>query len=187
MYCGRSGSGSILLPELPDVNAQILRVDAGGPKAPCSRNLWVSTLPACCTKQPQQLVLLRRKLHLLAAHLDDAAHEVDRQIAELEDRPLALHLRADGAAPRGCGPAARPCRRAWSRSRRRPGRAPRPCQPRRRGWTARRSGTSRFAARIWRSSSSPCMSGRPRSRMTRSGLSARSSSAALPFAASRTW
>ncbi len=40
----------------------------------------------------QQIVFLGRELDLLVADLDDAPHQVDRQLAETEDRALALDL-----------------------------------------------------------------------------------------------
>ena len=40
----------------------------------------------------QQLVFLRRELHLFTAHLDDAPDQIDGKIVKLEDRPFALNL-----------------------------------------------------------------------------------------------
>ena len=41
----------------------------------------------------QQVILLGRELHLPVGHLDDTAHEVDREIAGMEDWPLAVRLK----------------------------------------------------------------------------------------------
>ena len=43
-------------------------------------------------QQPQQIVLPRRELHLLAAHRHDPPHQIDREIAGAEHRLLALLL-----------------------------------------------------------------------------------------------
>ena len=142
----------------------------------------MSTLPACCTSTRRRSYSFGDSLTSLVADLDDAAHEVDGQIAEAEHRPLAVGLQLMAQAPPASGQAARPCRTAWSRNRRRRDRAPGPCRLRRRGWRGRRSGTPSLRARIVRSRSCPSVSGRPRSRMIRSGASFSRSSAALPFA-----
>src|SRR6476661_7224036 len=83
--------GLYLVPELPDIDAEILRVNACGPKF-LEKELMGQNLACVLNQQTQQLILLRRKLHLLAAALDDATHKIDRQVAELEDWALALHL-----------------------------------------------------------------------------------------------
>ena len=66
------------------------------------------------------------------------------------------------------GVRARPARRAWSRSRRRHGPAPRPSRAPHTGPTGSRSGVV-ASRRIRRMTSSPSMSGRPRSSRTTSG------------------
>src|SRR6516165_3271580 len=40
----------------------------------------------------QQLVFLRRELDLLVAHFDPAPHQIDRQLADPEDRALPMSL-----------------------------------------------------------------------------------------------
>ncbi len=40
-------------------------------------------------QQAQHVVFLRRQLHLALAHPDDAAHEIDRELAGPEERALA--------------------------------------------------------------------------------------------------
>ena len=76
--------GLDLVPELPDIDAEILRVNACGPKF-LEKELMGQNLACVLNQKTQQLILLRRKLHLLAAALDDATHEIDRQVAELEN------------------------------------------------------------------------------------------------------
>ena len=141
-------------------------------------------LAGMLNQEAQQLIFLRRELHLLAAALDDPAHEIDRQVAKLEDRPLALHLelmperRADACQQllhaEGLGHVVV-------------------------GAQIERLDLGNFVAaarehddgqvlsllrEFGASSSSPCMSGRPRSRITRSGFSGMSSRAVLAFGAS---
>jgi predicted metal-binding membrane protein len=77
--------------ELPDIDAEILRVNVCGPKF-LEKELMGQNLACVLNQKTQQLILLRRKLDLLAAALDDATHEIDRQVAELENWTLALHL-----------------------------------------------------------------------------------------------
>ena len=43
-------------------------------------------------KHTQQVVFLRRQLHLAVANLDDAAYQIDRQIAGSKHRTLAMNL-----------------------------------------------------------------------------------------------
>ena len=43
-------------------------------------------------QDPQQIVFLRRKLHLAFADLDDAAHQIDREIAGAKHRAFAMDL-----------------------------------------------------------------------------------------------
>ena len=50
--------------------------------------------PGMGHQQPQQVILARRQLHILFAHRDQAAHQIDRQIAAAEDRLLAVRLQA---------------------------------------------------------------------------------------------
>src|SRR5215472_8429129 len=43
-------------------------------------------------KHAQEFVFLGRQLHLLVADLDDAPYEIDRKIANAENRTLSLHV-----------------------------------------------------------------------------------------------
>jgi hypothetical protein len=43
-------------------------------------------------EEPQDVVIPSARLHLGIAHPDDPSHEIDREVARLEDRPLALLL-----------------------------------------------------------------------------------------------
>ncbi len=54
----------------------------------------MSTLPACCTSTRRISYSRGVELYLRAADLDDAADEIDRKVAGLEQRPLALALQA---------------------------------------------------------------------------------------------
>ncbi len=64
------------------------------PQTSCMIIRCVSTLPAWITEQPQDVVLLRRQLHLLAADPYHAVHQIDAKIATLEHRLTALVLDA---------------------------------------------------------------------------------------------
>ena len=74
-----------------------------------------------------------------------------------------------GAGPPAAGPRARPCRTAWSRSRRPRRRGPPPCAPRCRPPTGRSRGPG-VHWRMRRQTSIPSMSGSPRSSTTTSGV-----------------
>src|SRR5262245_11524227 len=78
--------------QLPDIDAQILRVNARGPKL-LEQELMGQYLARVLNQEAQKVVLLGRKLHALAANLNDAPHQVDRSVAKPENRALALHLK----------------------------------------------------------------------------------------------
>src|SRR5262249_8882884 len=50
-------------------------------------------------QQAQQVVFLGRELHFPAAYLDDASHEIDAQISDMEQRSLSVLLEL---MPHGC-------------------------------------------------------------------------------------
>ena len=54
--------------------------------------MWVNTLPACCTKIRSNSYSFGDKLHFLVAYLDDAAHQIDGEIADSKHRALAMDL-----------------------------------------------------------------------------------------------
>ena len=65
-------------------------------------NLCVSTLPACATSSRSRSYSRGVSFTSSPAHGDDPAHQVDREIADPEDRPLALLLQT--VAKRGAQP-----------------------------------------------------------------------------------
>ena len=172
MCCGCSGSGSIFWRSCADVDAQILHVGVRRPRPRAGCSWCVSTLPACCHQQCAGCrTRLGDSLTSWPPHRHDAGapdRPPDRRCGRPAARPAAA---GDGAARRGCAPAVRPCRTAWSHSRRRPDPAPH---------LARLVGAagqhddrhaSQPASRSCRITSRPSMSGRPRSSTTRSAPS----------------
>src|SRR6202011_1931837 len=83
--------GLDLLPQLPDVNPQILRVGQIVPQL-AEQEFVGEYLAGMLYQDTQQVVFLRRQFYLLVAGLDDAADQIDRKIADPEDRPLAVSL-----------------------------------------------------------------------------------------------
>ena len=84
--------GLYLLPELPHVNAQVLRIGQIVPQL-CEQEFVGEHLAGVLHEHAQQVILLGRELHLPVGHFDDTAHEVDREITAMEDGPLALRLK----------------------------------------------------------------------------------------------
>ena len=85
------GIGLDLVPQLPHVDPQILRIGQVVPQF-AEQELVGQHLAGMLHEHTQQLVLLGRQLHLLVRDLDDTAHEVDRQIARPKNRAFAVHL-----------------------------------------------------------------------------------------------
>ena len=76
MYCGRSGSRFDLLPQLPHVDAKILRVGRLVPQF-LEQELVGQHLSRMLHQQPQQIVFLRRELHVSVADFHDPPHQID--------------------------------------------------------------------------------------------------------------
>src|SRR5262249_17274895 len=96
------GIGLDLLPQLPHVDPQILRVGEIVPQR-AEQEPVGEHLAGVLHQHAQEIVLLGRELHLAVAHLDDAPHQVDRKVAGPEDRALAVRLQlvAQGGAHAG--------------------------------------------------------------------------------------
>ena len=81
------------LPQCADVDAQVLNIGLGTPDL--AQDEFVGEhLAGMRDQQAQQVVFARRELHLLTADSDDAADQVDGQIARLENGFLPLLLKA---------------------------------------------------------------------------------------------
>src|SRR5665213_2439071 len=84
--------GLDLLPQLADIDAQVLRVGQRIPQL-TKQEFVRQNLAGVLDQDAQQFVFLGSEPHLGATHLDDAPHKVDRQIADTEYRPLAVDLK----------------------------------------------------------------------------------------------
>src|SRR5665213_3138555 len=84
--------GLDLLPELADIDAQVLSVCEWGPQL-TEQEPVCQDLAGMLDQDAQQFIFLGSEFHLGTAHLDDAPHEVDRQITDAEYRPLAVDLK----------------------------------------------------------------------------------------------
>ena len=85
------GIGFDLLSQLAHIDAQILRISQIVPQL-AEQKLVGEHLAGMLNQHAQELVLLGRELYFLVAQLDDAPHEINRQITDTENRPLALGL-----------------------------------------------------------------------------------------------
>src|SRR5712671_3342498 len=81
-----------LLPELPDIDTKILRVREVTPQFPQQESVR-QHLAGMLNKHAQELVFLRRQLHLLIAGLDNAPYQIDRQIADTKNRTFSLNMK----------------------------------------------------------------------------------------------
>src|SRR6266540_370307 len=77
-----------LLPELPNVDSEVLGVGQLVPEL-AEQELMGQHLAGMLHERAQELVLLGRKPYVLFAELDQPADEVDRELADPKDRPLA--------------------------------------------------------------------------------------------------
>ena len=77
--------------ELAHIDAKILGVNGRSPKF-LKQEPMGEHLSRMLHHEAQQLVFLRRELHLFTAHLDDAPDQIDGKIVKLKDRPFALNL-----------------------------------------------------------------------------------------------
>ena len=130
-----AGIGLDLLAQLPDVDPQVLRRPVSPPQTSRRRNWWVSTLPACATSSAQDVVLLGRQ-PTSASRTVTIRRTRSTAVAAAEDRPLALLLQPVAERGADAGEQLVHAERLGRRSRRRRGRAPRPCRSRRCGSTA---------------------------------------------------
>src|SRR5215469_10928884 len=87
------GVGLELVAQRADIDAQVLDIGLAAPHL-AQDELVGQHLAGMGNQEAQQIVLARRELYLLAAHRDDPAHQIDREIAAAEQRPLALLLQA---------------------------------------------------------------------------------------------
>src|SRR5262249_28558237 len=85
------GTSLDLLPELPDIDTKILRICEVIPQLSQQESVC-QYLAGMLNEQAQELVFLRRQLHLAVADLDDAPHQIDRQIADTKNRTFSLHV-----------------------------------------------------------------------------------------------
>jgi len=83
--------GFDLLPELAHIDPQILRIGQFVPQL-LEQEAVGQHLAGMLHQHAQQLVFLRREFYLLVADLDDAAHQVDGQLAGSKQRALAMDL-----------------------------------------------------------------------------------------------
>src|ERR1700730_8893357 len=83
--------GLDLAPQLAHIDPQILRVGRLAPQL-LQQKLVRQHLADMLDEQAQEGVLLGRELHLSTADLDDPAYQIDAQLAELEQRVIALYL-----------------------------------------------------------------------------------------------
>src|SRR5208337_3760684 len=82
-----------LLPKLPHVNSQILNIARRSPNLLHDKAMG-KHLSRMQNQEAEDVVLLGRKLHLLAVHRDHAADEVNLERPTLEKRLAALFLKA---------------------------------------------------------------------------------------------
>jgi hypothetical protein len=85
------GIGLDLLPKLPDIDTQILRVSEIAPQL-AQQKFVRKHLAGVLHQHAQQFVFFGRKLDLLVADFDDSPHQIDRKVANTKDRPLAVNL-----------------------------------------------------------------------------------------------
>src|SRR5262249_12620943 len=85
------GIGFDLLPQLPHIDAQILRVREVIPQL-AEQELVGEHLAGVLHQRAQKLVFLGGQFYLLVTHLHDAPYQVDREVAGAEDRTLPVHL-----------------------------------------------------------------------------------------------
>src|ERR1700686_4754019 len=83
--------GFDLLPELSHIDPQILRVGHFVPQFLQEKAVG-QHLAGMLHQHAQQFVFLWRELDVLLADLDDAAHQVDGEVAGSKHRPLAMDL-----------------------------------------------------------------------------------------------
>lgn len=85
------GAGLDLLAKLSDIDAQILHVGFSAPHLAHQHPVG-QYLTGMGNQQAQNVVFLRRKFNFRPVHAYDPPHQIDRQVAVLEDGLLALLL-----------------------------------------------------------------------------------------------
>ena len=85
------GIGLDLLPELAHVDAQILCVGQLIPQF-AEKELVSQHFTGMLHQHAQEIVFLRRQLHVLVSSLDNTSDQVDRKSADAKDRALSVHL-----------------------------------------------------------------------------------------------
>src|SRR5438445_7624784 len=80
-----------LLPELPDIDPEILHVGRVAPDL-FQDEMVGQHLAGMLHQDAQDVVFLRREFYLLALDLDDALDQIDAEVAALENRLFALLL-----------------------------------------------------------------------------------------------
>ena len=85
------GIGFDLLPELADIDPQILGVGQIIPKL-AEQKFMREHFAGVLHQNAQQIVFLRRKFYLPLSDLDVAANQIDREFADFKNRPLAMRL-----------------------------------------------------------------------------------------------
>src|SRR5215831_775296 len=80
-----------LVSKLPDIYTKILRIRDVIPQFPQQESVR-QYFAGMLNKHAQELVFLRRQLHLAVANLDEAPNEIDRQLADTKNRPFSLNV-----------------------------------------------------------------------------------------------
>src|SRR5215469_5080850 len=80
-----------LLPELTDIDAQILSVSQIAPEF-AQQEFVGEHLAGMLNQHTQQVIFLRGRLDLLIADFHDPPHQIDRKFTDPEDRSLAVNL-----------------------------------------------------------------------------------------------
>ena len=92
------GIGFDLLPELADIDAQILCVGQFVPQLLQEKAVG-QHFAGVLHQDAQQVVFSRRQFDIALAELDDAADQIDREISGAEDRPRRLAARLTRQPP----------------------------------------------------------------------------------------
>src|ERR1700752_1248446 len=85
------GIGFDLLPKLADIDAQILRVGEIAPQL-AQQEFVGKNLAGMLHKHTKQFVFFWRKFDFFIANFDDPPHQIDREVVDAKERPLAMSL-----------------------------------------------------------------------------------------------